>query len=232
MNYQDPELQSRLAAEYVLGTLQGRARKRFERILRGSRSARAHVTAWENRLKELNEMVDPVAPPTNTWQAIERRLFAEAESAQNVRQLGFWKFLGLSASALSIALALYIAVPLIKPEAPVEGATLVSILEDDQKQAIWTVQIDQTDSLLRVNSVEVPAIKPEQDYELWLLPPNDQAPISLGLLPQGGTAELPLSDLPYESAAGIAVSLEPAGGSTTGAPTGPVLYVAKLFKMG
>jgi anti-sigma-K factor RskA len=31
-----------------------------------------------------------------------------------------------------------------------------------------------------------------------------------------------------EGTAALAVSLEPAGGSPTGAPTGPVLYVGKL----
>ena len=33
MNYADPELRERLAADYALGTLRGPARKRFERLL-------------------------------------------------------------------------------------------------------------------------------------------------------------------------------------------------------
>ena len=33
MNYTDPELRERLAADYALGTLRDPARKRFERLL-------------------------------------------------------------------------------------------------------------------------------------------------------------------------------------------------------
>jgi anti-sigma-K factor RskA len=60
-----------------------------------------------------------------------------------------------------------------------------------------------------------------------MLPGADQKPVSLGLI---GTA--PMQDLPIPAnlapminrAAGLAMSQEPAGGSPTGLPTGPVLY--------
>jgi len=70
-------------------------------------------------------------------------------------------------------------------------------------------------------------------YELWMLP-EGRAPVSLGLLPGTGNAALPLDAEALAVLAQtmtLAVSLEPAGGSPTGAPTGPVLFTAPLLRV-
>ena len=56
------ELLDRLAAEYVLGTLRGRARRRFESWL-VSPQVGALVKAWENRLAGLEPNLQIVPPP-------------------------------------------------------------------------------------------------------------------------------------------------------------------------
>src|SRR4029077_2827949 len=53
MNYGDPELIDLLAAEYVLGTLRGRARQRFERVATSNTPVRAGIAFWEERLLPL-----------------------------------------------------------------------------------------------------------------------------------------------------------------------------------
>ena len=66
--------------------------------------------------------------------------------------------------------------------------------------------------------------------ELWILPAEGN-PVSLGLLPASGEQRRELSAAQRAALAGakqLAVSLEPAGGSPTGLPTGPVLHVAPL----
>ena len=226
MNYKDPELQSRLASEYVLGILRGRARQRFERLLRTEPELQQAVDWWQNKLADLNQIDRSVTPPDRVWSDIEARLFAESPASPTVSRL--WQWLAMGASALSIAMAIYIARPLLQPSPTLQDKFL-SIFEDESRQAIWTVQIDESAGALKVNSYSVPIIEDDQDYELWLLLPNEQPPVSLGLLPEGGNSVLPFQDLPYNEAQGIAVSLEPAGGSVTGAPTGPVLYVAGLY---
>ncbi|MCR9261065.1 MAG: hypothetical protein NXH95_15175 [Pseudomonadaceae bacterium] len=50
MNYERPELLDRLAAEYVLGTLHGAARRRFDRLFLESAAAREAVDSWQIRL--------------------------------------------------------------------------------------------------------------------------------------------------------------------------------------
>jgi len=49
MRYEAPDLLDQLAGQYVLGTLRGRARRRFERVIENNPAARAAVQRWEDR---------------------------------------------------------------------------------------------------------------------------------------------------------------------------------------
>ena len=65
MRYEDNrELLRQLAAEYVIGTLRGAARRRFEDVLTESEEARFQRDFWEQRLAEFGQIVRPVSPPT------------------------------------------------------------------------------------------------------------------------------------------------------------------------
>jgi anti-sigma-K factor RskA len=80
-----------------------------------------------------------------------------------------------------------------------------------------------------VGGAPVPA---DKSLELWMLP-EGAAPRSLGLVPATGVGTVTLPALPDVALANVpalAVSLEQAGGSTTGAPQGPVLYTGRVEK--
>jgi anti-sigma-K factor RskA len=62
--------------------------------------------------------------------------------------------------------------------------------------------------------------------ELWAVPAQG-APRSLGLVSAQGATTVVRAELLRNTAA-FAVSLEPAGGSKTGAPSGPILSLGKL----
>ncbi|MDX1636239.1 MAG: anti-sigma factor, partial [Marinobacter sp.] len=72
-----------------------------------------------------------------------------------------------------------------------------------------------------------------KDYELWIVPESGN-PLSLGVVPVGGVYQVTLTDEARQalsSSRTLAISLEPAGGSPTGAPTGPILHVTKLYEL-
>ena len=111
MNYNRADLLDRLASEYVLGTLHGAARRRFEKVLIESAAARAAVHGWEQRFASLAASVPPVVPPLRVWTATEARVASTAASVAAGRGSprswsSFWKpALGFAlGAALTIAL--------------------------------------------------------------------------------------------------------------------------------
>ena len=79
MNYDRLELLNRLAAEYVLGTLRGGARRRFVNLQKENARARRIVIAWQERLHPLALALTAVEPRTQVWASIEAALGFVAE---------------------------------------------------------------------------------------------------------------------------------------------------------
>jgi anti-sigma-K factor RskA len=121
MNYDDPELRDRLAAEYALGTLRGRARRRFERLFSGDVHLRDLAQDWELRINLLSESAPAVEPPARVWDNIAQRigpdpaLIRESWLNRLWDSLGFWR--GAAALAAAAAAALAVNVTLQPPGA-------------------------------------------------------------------------------------------------------------------
>jgi anti-sigma-K factor RskA len=223
LNYKrNPELQERLAAEYALGTLRGRARERLRRWMRDDAELERAVARWESRLAPMAETVRPVAPPARVWRGIEQRITPRGRAS-------LWKTLGLMASG---AVAALIAVAVLFP---LERSTpsYVAVLSDPKTQKpVLLVTAARTSAELQIKRLDPGIQVSDRDLELWALPAGGK-PKSLGVVPAGerslirlaALADKTLSDVPT-----LAISLEPKGGSTTGAPTGPVLYSGPCVK--
>lgn len=70
-----------LAAEYVLGTLDGDERTQVETMVNVDADFRALVESWERRLGELHAMVAAVEPPEQVWGKIRSAVSAIQPSA-------------------------------------------------------------------------------------------------------------------------------------------------------
>ena len=222
MKSSNRELVDRLAAEYVLGTLRGRARRRFERWL-VSPQVRGIVNDWELRLSGLEPSLQKVAPPAKVWQGIENRLDL-AGSRRSTR-----RWLAVAASVLAVAM-----VGLFMMRTPPLTATARAVIEADPQTIYWNVELlGDSKNPAQELTVQVQSPHPLESgkaHELWILPAQGN-PVSLGLLPASGRQHLVLTAAQRQALAGakqLAVSLEPAGGSPTGLPTGPVIHVAPL----
>lgn len=226
MNYRHPELRERLAAEYVLGTLKSGARRRFERLMMEDASLRQVVWQWEQRLNPLAEQIPPQTPPAHLWKQIEKRIAPPTVAPGVVdRWQWIWKGWSLTATAATLALAVY-AGQLARVPAP----EYVAVFNDTQAKPVWLVSLND-DGQLSVRALNTVA-QADKSYELWSLPPG-AAPKSLGLLPASGRLTRAVHAVldNVDQTPGLAVSLEPVGGSPSGLPTGPVLYQSQLISL-
>jgi anti-sigma-K factor RskA len=243
MNYNHPELRDHLAAEYVLGTLHGWARRRFERLLAADPTLAAVVREWEARLMPLAQAVTAVEPPARVWALISDRLglppAPAAVSKPRVEprgfweSLAFWRGLGLISSAVAAGLLVYLAVLAPGPK-PVEGGEeLVAVLADEKERPVMLVSAEPRAQALTVKVLAREPIAGDRSYELWALPAGG-APKSLGLVAASGITRIKLDQakVGLVNAPAMAISLEPRGGSPTGLPTGPVLFKGAVVKLG
>lgn len=232
MNYEQAELLDRLAAEYTLGTLRGRARRRFERLCLASAAARSAVYRWEDHWSALSRRVPPVEPSPQVWAAVSRRLFGDdavSGATPPIRRRRTWQ-LAVAASLVAVAL---ITGLIIRQLAPPPLQTL-AVLSTDTAHPVWRLErrLPLTALIVEVVGTVPPAAG--KSYELWALP-RGEAPVSLGLLPAAGRAERTLSERQRTAllaADKVAVSVEPAGGSPTGSPTGPIVIVTQVSAAG
>jgi anti-sigma-K factor RskA len=218
-------------AEYVLGTLAGEERAAFEAELARDESLRRTVAAWSERLQPLADSVAPVAPPV----ALRDRVLASIGDPEDGEARPFsifrwlaWTF-GASAVAAAAAAA---AVLLFTPQPPALGGYAM-LHAPSGTNSVVVVQIDEERRQM-VLLANTPPAGSGKDYELWVLP-SGKGPVSLGVLPAGARIERPIDQMRatlLEPGTTLAVSLEPTGGSASGAPTGPVLFTGVFHAAG
>lgn len=231
MDYSRRDLADRLAAEYVLGTLQGPARRRFERLLPAHPALQQAVASWQLRLTPLSASVAPVAPPERIWQGIESRLFAGAGTPATAATPPWWQRLALWRAASGVATAAAVAMFVVASQVPPPRAPIVVVLgaNPEAAQALnasFVASVSADGRALVLKPLNDLALTPGRALELWAVPATG-APRSLGLVQAAGATTLVRAQLLRDTAA-FAVSVEPTGGSPTGAPTGPIVSLGKL----
>ncbi len=225
-----------LAAEYVLGTLDAAARGQVAARRAREPDLDAAIRAWELRLAPLVDLIPVVPPPAGLRDAILTRVSGQSQGGptNNVvhleQRLGRWRTLAIAASALAASLAGVVVYREALRTAP--ATSYVAVLQKDPQSPAFLMTVDIDKKTFTVAPVSAP--KPAgKSYELWLVSEKLGPPKSLGLVENAGftvgpkLASFAQTDI---REATYAVSLEPEGGSPTGAPTGPVVYAGKLVQ--
>lgn len=231
MNYDRPELLDRLAAAYVVGLLRHRARARFERLCGELPPALAARQRWEDRLLPLSLALSPVMPDAQRWSQIERAIAAMSAgaAAPSPRPAkSRWWPLALAASLVAVAVLIgkltFWSGPAWQP---------LAVLAPANAAPLWRLERSADGEQIKIRTLGRVTLGTAQSYELWVLPGGGGNPVSLGLLPRQGGLERRLTPAQRALLLGarqVAVSVEPAGGSPTGLPTGPVVIVAPIAR--
>ncbi|MGJ7504755.1 anti-sigma factor [Variovorax sp. ZT5P49] len=208
MRYTDPRLLDALASAYALGTLDGGARRRFERLMRDRADVRDVVAQWEQRLGQLALSVPQRKPSADLWRAIAARTQpAQARQARPSRWTGWLRpagfgFGGLVAGVIA-ASALFLAVPGIfitsDQLAMRTGERLpqsyVGVLTDTEGRGrllVSSLRHGRTVTLKVLGATALP-VSGDERLVLWALP-ADAAPFAVGVVPASGAGTLTLPD--------------------------------------
>ena len=223
-----------LAGEYVLGTLDAAERTAVAARRQREPGLDAAITAWERRLAPLADATAGAIPPPDLFAKINARIDSVKTAANVVtleRSRNRWRAFGVAAAAATVCLGVFNALFTRLPGTPVAPQNYVAVFQKDPVSPAFVLAVDLTTHTVSIRRVaaDVPAGK---SYELWIaadqLGPGMH---SLGLVDAGTKGLRQIVDKLEPAAvqnATFGVSLEPAGGSPTGQPTGPA-FVAKLI---
>jgi len=229
MDYGKRALADGLAADYVLGTMRAGARRRFEALLPSHVELRRATAAWQERLMPLTAAIDPVQPPGDVWRHISDRLDRRRSVVAGAWQrLSFWRSVSAFAGVAAIALAVLLASP--RPAAPPVVVVLAptEAAASGSAAAPIVASISGDGATLVTRPIVPVALRPDRSLELWAVPRDGTAPRSLGVLPSGSGATVAIRGKVLAGVDTLAVTVEPLGGSPSGAPTGPIVYAGKF----
>lgn len=212
-----------LAAEYVLRLLDPAEEAACVTREATDRGFAEQAERWRDDFAELDAAFAPVAPPAAILARVEARIFPEAPRPSALARL--WASAGLwrSLAAVATVVAVYLGVTTLRPAGETD---LVAAMAPREGGGEFVVRFDPEDGTVALTRLAGDAAA-GRVLQLWAL--VDQAPVSLGVLPEDPEVEL---TLPPELAARLGdgtlveVTEEPAGGSP--GPTGTVFAIGYL----
>lgn len=225
------------AGEYVLGTLEAAERRAIEARLPHEPALRAAIEGWEQRLLPLTTLAEPVDPGAGLWPRIVASI-APARRAQQASaghrwwqwdSLALWR--GLAGGGFAAAAVLAAVLVLREAAAPPAPRYFVVLAAPQSQAPGWLVQA-QTEGRLRLVPLGIDAVPAEKSLQFWTKADGWSAPVSLGLVKPGEAIEVPVDQLPpLQPNQLFELTLEPAGGSPIGRPTGPIQFIGRAVKI-
>ncbi len=204
MNYNRADLLDRLASEYVLGTLHGAARRRFDKLLTESPAARAAVQAWEQRLAALAESVPPVDAACASMGSHRGANCINSGIGRSATRIApsWWSSLWKPALGFAFGAALTFALVQLMPGAFVSLDDLaqreqalpqsyVGLLLDREGMPTLLISSTRHGTRVTVKSLRPVAVPAGKVAQVWALP-KEGAPFPIGVAvptkPPGSTS--------------------------------------------
>lgn len=231
-----PPERDALAGEFALGLLEGAELAAAERRLDTDRDFATSIERWRRHFAAIDATAAPVAPSPALWDRIEANLenaSASLETAQSSvasspaanrladwwSSLFVWRGAAFAGALATVLLAIGLVGALDRAG---RQPLMVAVLMTDANVATAVVNTfaDGRVEMLPLQSIDVPAGKA---LEIWTLWDRAVGPRSVGLIERARSTPLRLDKLPLGNGQLFEITLEPATGSPTGRPTGPII---------
>jgi anti-sigma-K factor RskA len=227
----DDERRAR-AGDFVLGLMDDAERQKAERDMASDPLFSSAVESLAARLHALDADIAPARVSEGLWDRIASAIGAQEKATSSQRNASVkpavlhrprpdLNAMRIAAMAASLAVAIWVGY-LIGSSTPQQPVVIVVLqTPTNETGAVFEAYADNSVRVVPLENFEVPAGKIMQ---VWTLYDQSVGPVSLGTLSEakattlkGHPFPIPVADQLYE------ITLEPAPGSPTGKPTGPIL---------
>lgn len=233
-----------MAADYVMGLLEGAELTVAERRMNNDVGFAKAVGVWRARLADLDATAETLAPSAGLWDRVAESTKsrpaiplpgarAALDGATLWYNLRFWRGAGIGGVLATLLLAVVLIGAIgtsrqlrnelitLAQSKPVYVAVLVN---DSTKEAgaIVNAFANGRVELIPLRAIDVPAGRTLQVWTLW---DRSVGPKPVGLTGRSRSLDLDLKSLPETALDQLfEITLEPEGGSPIGRPTGPILF--------
>lgn len=241
------------AGEYVLGTLDPQEQQAIEQRLPHNGHLQAAVAQWQDRLLPLTQLVATQPLPPHLWARIDRSITEQTSPSTSKAQpkkpaatqpgalsrllasawwnhTGLWRGLAGAGLAMTVVLASLLALNLQGQAATPQF--MVVLVAPQDKAPGWVVQTSDQQQSMQLIPLTNTTVPTQNALQFWTKADDWNAPKSLGLVKPGQVIRIPLEQLPPLQANQLfELTLEPATGSPTGKPTGPIQFIGRAVKL-
>lgn len=225
--------QTEQVGHYVLGLLEGHERDAFEADMARDPALAKAVSRLQGHFERLDDTAGSHQPGDELWRKIEAAL-EETAPKDTGKVVPLYtassRRVAPYALAASLLLALGLGVGYLAGSASISSTPplMIAVLineTDATPGAIVEAFADDSIRLIALEEFEIPV---GQILEVWTLPDAQTGPVSLGTFRDADNIRLIGPALPNPQTGQLyEITLEPAPGSPTGRPTGPI--IAKGF---
>lgn len=244
MNYEHPKLLDKLSAEYVLGTMSPRARRRFTRLMQHSPVVQHAVHAWQTRLQPLQQSIVPIDPPAQLWPAIAAQTTALLKQPARATDLPedsfFMRFQHWFKPSSAFAFGVLIAIGVVLQMPQLFGLqnpsrklapSYVGLLTDKSDTPTLAASALRKGNVLSIKILQPLTIPADQVAVLWALPPGTP-PVRVSTIPASGKVDIALTspaETLFAQVAKLGVTYETSANATR--PTGDFVLTGHCIKL-
>ena len=233
--YQNPDVFEPLAMSYALGTLQGRARARFEKLMAKHFYLRVVTEAYEHQFSGLAGLLPSEEPPPEVWQRLETELGFKENKRQAQQGKKWWDFaewFHWPAMALASVFAAIVTVMVINSTTLPARQAYFAELKALSSEGVVLASVSKKDMAITIAMTDQLNVADGLKPTLWCLSKKpDEQPIRMGTLNKAGKTELPISTDMFEGLEDVsqfAITLEPEDSPQSG-PGGQKVFVGDLI---
>lgn len=233
--YQNPELFEQLAIEYAVGSMQGRAKKRFEALMETHFYLRAVVDAYENKFASLVELLPDAQPSNQVWKNIDAHIQTSTATTTQEEKAPWWKTaffkqgFGMATMAVIVSAVLLLNPMTITPKATATAYS--AVLESNSHDAMAVTKIQKSDMTLSVDMMKKVNVPDNMELTLWCHPKNGGMPMKMGTVSKSGKTNIKISKKEWQeikNAGSLAIRIEYKGENKAKKPTGIILLQGQL----